>query len=89
MITNGQGRTIVGVGKYESNDKTKSLFNVWNSFGAYKDVSDIKNLAKIAKILDEVAAEKHYKKVAKEVEINTEKSEVAKAVDDLLNTFSA
>ncbi len=86
MIENDRG-TIAGVGRYVPYNETKPFYNTWGVLGAYKNVNDIKYLAKIAKILDSAAVSKYTQGVEQAALENAEKAKVSQAVSKLLDTY--
>lgn len=86
MIDNEHG-TIAGVSRKVPYGESAPFFNCWGPYGAYNELIDIKQLTKLAKMLDDVAAEKAYQKAAKEAAELAEKKEVAKAVGNLLDAY--
>lgn len=88
MIENKKGRTICGVARYVPYLATEPFFNAWGSYGcSYKNIGYIDQLAKVAKILDTVAAEKHYAKIADSKAKNADQEKVSKDVKSLLRDF--
>ena len=86
MIENDRG-TIAGVGRFVPYNETKPFYNTWGVLGAYKNVNDIKYLAKIAKILDSAAVSKYTQGVEQAALENAEKAKVSQAVSKLLDTY--
>lgn len=84
---NKAGGTIAGIGRYVPWGKSQPFFDTWSAIGPANDVNSIGKLAKVAKILDGVAAEKSYQKAAEEAQAIAQKNEVSKAVDNLLDSF--
>lgn len=86
LIDNKHG-TIAGIGRYVPFQETKPFYNAWGALGPYNTVQNVNELANIAKILDKVAAEKHYQSLAEASKKLAEQSKINNAIDNLMDAF--
>ena len=83
MVKNINGCDKAGVAKYQPIGETE-FFRVWGFANtSYDNINHIESLAKIAKILDDVAAEKYSQQVEQEAAKQDERQRVAEAVNQL------
>lgn len=86
MISNNVG-DIAGVARYVPLGETQPFFNVWGAVNGYSSINDITPLTKVAKILDDVAAEKAYQKTLKLADDAAEKAEKSKLTGNILDNY--
>ena len=86
MIQTKNGHSIAGVSRmYQDGTLT---YNAWGVSGvSYTTIEDIDMLAKLAKILDGVAAEKYKEQVKKQQEVEAERKAVIQNTNQLLNLY--
>ena len=79
--------TIAGVARYVPYGKKESFFNVWGPFGAYGNIEDLPKITQIAKLLDEVAAEKYAQNLTTNSEHLLEKAKIKDDIKDLIKEY--
>lgn len=89
MIQDKNGKSIAGVTRSGEYIDGKTAFRVWGIGGTpYNSLGDIGILAKLAKILDGVAAEKYAEQAKRNKAEEAERKAVAQNTDQLLEHYS-
>ncbi len=87
MIDDKNGNTLFGVGRYQFYEEDTPFFNAWGLFGAADSPKDIKLLARVAKILDNVAVEKYNEQLANNAAQEVEKKASQTVAGKLLDLY--
>lgn len=87
LMIDKNGTTIAGVGRYVPHGEEQPFFNVWGPFGAYGNIEDLPKITQIAKLLDEVAAEKYAQNLTTNSEHLLEKAKIKNDINDLIKEY--
>jgi hypothetical protein len=85
IIDDNKGFTNYGVAKYEK--KGEPQYSVWGAFGIYDRAGEVREIARAAKILDDVAIQKATEAAEEQAIAAKHRAEIEKEVDDLMSKF--